>query len=86
MVHEKLAHNHEKLSTVIYWDTKKLHTKSSASLHIAKDMRNWISIFYILIIIPPIIRNGIYDYIAKNRTRWFGKTDTCMINHSRLLT
>jgi predicted DCC family thiol-disulfide oxidoreductase YuxK len=29
--------------------------------------------------IPKIIRNGLYNWIAKNRYRWFGKRNTCRI-------
>ena len=30
-------------------------------------------------IIPRFIRDGVYDFIAKNRYKWFGKKDQCMI-------
>jgi len=34
------------------------------------------SIFFI---IPTGIRNWVYDYIARNRYKWFGKKEACMI-------
>jgi len=36
-------------------------------------------ILYGFIIIPRFIRNPFYKWIAKNRYRFFGKKETCMI-------
>jgi predicted DCC family thiol-disulfide oxidoreductase YuxK len=35
--------------------------------------------FQIFWIVPAFIRNAVYDFIAKNRYKWFGKKDRCMI-------
>ena len=37
------------------------------------------SVFYVYIIIPRFIRDGIYRWIARNRYRWFGRQESCMI-------
>ena len=37
------------------------------------------SLLYAFIIVPPFIRDGIYSWVAKNRYKWFGKKDSCMI-------
>ena len=34
---------------------------------------------YPLIFIPKFIRNGVYDFVAKNRYKWYGKKESCMI-------
>ena len=71
-------------SILLYSEEKGLKIKSSAALAIALKLsfpRNLISFFYI---IPPFIRNWFYDYIAKNRYRWYGKRDSCMIPTSEL--
>ena len=75
----------EQLNTMLYWDTSKLHSKSTASISIARDMKNWISIVYVFIIIPSFIRNAVYNIISRNRIKWFGKSEQCMISHPRLL-
>jgi predicted DCC family thiol-disulfide oxidoreductase YuxK len=36
-------------------------------------------LMYGFIIVPKFIRDGIYNWIAKNRYRWFGKKEACMI-------
>jgi predicted DCC family thiol-disulfide oxidoreductase YuxK len=36
-------------------------------------------LLYIFILIPPFIRNAVYQLIANNRYKWFGKKETCAI-------
>lgn len=71
--------NTTKINSIILVDGKNTFTKSSAALRIAKDLRAPFFMFYVFIIIPVFIRNFIYDLIAKNRYKWFGKMDNCMI-------
>ena len=54
-------------------------TKSTAALYVLKDLSGWMSVFFIFIIIPAFIRNFVYDIIAKNRYKWFGKNEQCML-------
>jgi len=71
-------------SILLYSETHGLSTKSSAALQIVKYLgfpNNLMSIFFI---IPPFIRNWVYDYVAKNRYKWYGKKDQCMVPTSEL--
>lgn len=56
-----------------------LSYKSSAALHVAKQLGFPINILSVFLIIPTFISNWVYDYIAKNRYKWYGKKDVCMI-------
>jgi predicted DCC family thiol-disulfide oxidoreductase YuxK len=38
----------------------------------------------VFFIIPRFLRDPIYDFIAKNRYRWFGKKDTCMMPDKKI--
>ena len=58
---------------------EKLYTKSSGALRMLKHLGGWWSIFYVFIIIPKFIRDGIYNWIAKNRYKWFGKKNECWL-------
>jgi len=51
----------------------------TAALKIANNLNGFIKILYIFIIIPKPLRDYIYDFIAKNRYKWFGKKSSCMI-------
>ncbi|WP_434035971.1 thiol-disulfide oxidoreductase DCC family protein [Formosa sp. 4Alg 33] len=66
-------------SILLYTPDHKLYTKSSAALRIATQLNFPINVLGIFLIVPKGIRDVIYDYIAKNRYRWYGKKDDCMI-------
>jgi|TARA_R110000764_G_scaffold219818_1_gene307605 predicted DCC family thiol-disulfide oxidoreductase YuxK len=55
------------------------YTKSDAALEIAQDLGGLWKLTAVFTWIPTSIRNSIYDFIAKNRYKWFGKQETCMI-------
>ncbi|MCE2732294.1 MAG: thiol-disulfide oxidoreductase DCC family protein [Chryseotalea sp.] len=57
----------------------KVYSKSTAALLIAKELKGAWPLLTIFFIIPPFIRNYVYDWIAKNRYAWFGKTDQCWL-------
>ena len=52
--------------------------KSTAAIEIAKDLKGYEWLKYTKHI-PEGLRDGIYELIAKNRYKWFGKEDSCMI-------
>ncbi|EMY81777.1 DUF393 domain-containing protein [Psychroflexus gondwanensis] len=53
------------------------YIKSTAALEICKDLNGLYPALSIFLFIPEGFRNLVYDYIAKNRYQWFGKTETC---------
>lgn len=53
--------------------------KSDAALEIVKDLNVFLKWSIIFKIIPSSLRNPIYDYVARNRYKWYGKKDACMI-------
>jgi len=65
-------------SIILYYESKFYH-KSSAALLIAKNLRFPFPLLLIFWLVPAPIRNWVYSLIAKNRYRWFGKQDSCMI-------
>ncbi len=62
---------------LIYLD--KMYIKSRAALMIIKMLGGPLALTYGFILVPRLIRDGIYNWIAKNRYKWFGKKDSCMI-------
>lgn len=66
-------------SILLYANEKGITHKSTAALKIALHLGFPISIISMFFIIPTSIRNWVYDYIAKNRYKWYGKKDACMI-------
>ncbi|MFV9550910.1 thiol-disulfide oxidoreductase DCC family protein [Algibacter sp. PT7-4] len=58
---------------------KSIQSKSTAALKIASNLGFPTSIMAVFLIIPNFIRNWAYHFIAKNRYKWYGKKETCMI-------
>lgn len=52
---------------------------SDGALRVCKNLNGLWKYLYIFILVPRPIRNSVYKFIAKNRYRWFGKKESCMI-------
>jgi predicted DCC family thiol-disulfide oxidoreductase YuxK len=82
LLHKKYKIN---MDTIVLFYKDKIYTKSDAALLIFRLLGFPYNILFPLIIIPRIIRNFVYDLIAKNRYKWFGKKDFCMIPKQKYL-
>ena len=78
LLHE-FSINPTELSSVILIDNGKAYTQSSAAVRICKHLDGGWKIFYGFIILPKFLRDFFYNIIARNRYKWFGKKETCMI-------
>ena len=67
------------IDSVIFIDNGQVYTYSDAALLICKYLDWPAKILFAFIIVPKFIRQPIYKWIAKNRYKWFGKKETCMI-------
>ena len=76
---EKYPEASEDISTIVLLEKGRLYTRSDAALRAARYLSGAWPALYGFIIIPRPIRNAVYDWIARNRYRWFGKKDQCMI-------
>ncbi|WP_129688531.1 thiol-disulfide oxidoreductase DCC family protein [Gottfriedia acidiceleris] len=79
---EKLKKDHPKLGSIdsiILVQNGKIKIESSAALSIAKNLEGWPKLFYAFMIIPTTIRDYVYRLIARNRFKFFGKNESCMI-------
>jgi predicted DCC family thiol-disulfide oxidoreductase YuxK len=66
--------------SVVLLDNGSLFLQTDAVIQSMKYLQNpYKSLGFILRLIPKKIRNFFYNLIGKNRYRWFGKTDTCMM-------
>lgn len=67
------------LDSFILIEDGKLYTKSEAALRLWRRLGGLWSIAYAFIAVPAFVRDAVYDFIARNRYKWFGKKDECMI-------
>jgi len=66
-------------SILLFEHEKWVTHKSTAAIKIASKLGFPYNLLLLFYVIPPFIRNWVYDYIAKNRYKWYGKRDECMI-------
>jgi len=67
------------LSTVVLIDGEKAYTQADVSLVIADKLGGAWRLFGFFRIFPKGLRNIVYDWVAKNRYKWFGQQESCMI-------
>jgi len=65
--------------TILLIEGDKIWQKSAAILRILRHLGFPWNIAYILIIIPPVIRDAVYMVISRNRYKWFGKRKECFL-------
>ncbi|MCA1746153.1 MAG: DCC1-like thiol-disulfide oxidoreductase family protein, partial [Bacteroidales bacterium] len=69
----------ESPGSVVLYRRGKVYLRSAAALRIAMSLRFPMPLLAAGFLFPPFIRNGIYDWIARNRYRWFGKRENCFL-------
>lgn len=70
----------EELDSIILIDPGvAYYKKSTAALEISRELSGGYSLLKNFLFIPESLRDGIYDFIANNRYKWFGKKEQCMI-------
>ncbi|MDX5338417.1 MAG: DCC1-like thiol-disulfide oxidoreductase family protein [Cyclobacteriaceae bacterium] len=76
---EKFEAKPDYLDSLVLVEDEKIHYRSTAALKIAKNLSGLWPLFYGFILIPAFLRDPIYDWIGRNRYRWFGKKNTCRL-------
>ncbi len=66
-------------SIVLIEPGKAYYIKAEAALQIGKSFGGLWRALGIFEWVPTVISNWIYDLVAKNRYRWFGRQEQCMI-------
>jgi predicted DCC family thiol-disulfide oxidoreductase YuxK len=69
----------ESFGSFVLLQNDKVYLKSTAALVVAKQLSGPIKLLYAFIIVPLFIRDFVYNIIAKNRYKWFGRQATCMV-------
>ncbi len=72
------------MKSFIFIENGKAYMQSTAALKVCKHLKGLWPLLYGLIIVPSFIRDGVYKWIAKNRYKWFGKKNECMIPTAEL--
>jgi predicted DCC family thiol-disulfide oxidoreductase YuxK len=67
------------LKSIVLLEGDTLYSESTAALRIARRLGGIWPVLYGFIIVPPFIRNAVYRFISRNRYKWFGKKDVCLM-------
>lgn len=66
-------------SIILYIPEEAFYIKASAALNIMKEFSGLWKLSQIACLFPSLFNDFIYDFVAKNRYKWFGKKDQCMM-------
>jgi predicted DCC family thiol-disulfide oxidoreductase YuxK len=66
-------------NSFILLEGDRIYTHSAGALRIFLHLGGIWKMLYAFILIPRFIRDGVYDLIARNRYKWFGKRDLCYL-------
>lgn len=69
----------QNFDTVVLVDHDRVYQRSDVPLEIVRRLGGLWQLLYIFKIIPRPIRDFVYNWIAGNRYRWFGRQETCML-------
>jgi len=57
----------------------RVYLRSEAAVRTLRRLGLPWSLSYVFMILPTGLRDAVYEYVARNRYRWFGKRDTCYL-------
>lgn len=76
---EKFQLHDDFMDTVLLVEGDKVLQRSDAALQILRSLGGIYSLAVVFYIVPAFIRNAVYNWVARNRYRWFGKQETCRV-------
>ncbi|MEK7246870.1 MAG: DCC1-like thiol-disulfide oxidoreductase family protein, partial [Chloroflexota bacterium] len=65
--------------TIVLIERGVAYTKSDAALRVARRLKGPVRYWWAARFVPSFLRDTAYDWIGRNRYRWFGRRDECMV-------
>jgi predicted DCC family thiol-disulfide oxidoreductase YuxK len=65
--------------TVLLIEDDKVFSQSTAVLRSLRHLRGWPRLLRPLVLVPRFLRDPVYDLVARNRYRWFGRRTSCFV-------
>jgi predicted DCC family thiol-disulfide oxidoreductase YuxK len=69
----------EMLNSLVLVENDATYTESTGALRLARYFGGIWRFLYVFIIVPKPLRDVVYRWVGKNRYRWFGKQEACML-------
>lgn len=75
-----ICFENQNIQSLIFYSDEKVYYKSQAVLKIMYLLGGWVRVLSVLLnLVPNFILNLIYDWVAKNRYKIFGKNENCYV-------
>lgn len=65
--------------TILLLEGETIYARSTAVLRALRHLKGPARFLYPLVLVPRILRDPIYDVVARHRLRWFGRLDACLV-------
>jgi predicted DCC family thiol-disulfide oxidoreductase YuxK len=65
--------------TIVLIEDDRAYVKSAAALRIARRLTFPWPLLSLLWVLPRPVRDAAYDFVARRRYRWFGRTERCLL-------
>jgi predicted DCC family thiol-disulfide oxidoreductase YuxK len=66
-------------ASIVLIEDGRAYERSTAALRIARRLRFPWKLCWAFVVVPRLLRDAVYDFVARHRYRWFGKKDVCMV-------
>lgn len=76
---QKYGLKQEHFDTVVLSVGDRIFLRSDAPLEIVRRLGGFWKLFYLFKILPRPLRDALYNFVARNRYRWFGRQEACML-------
>ena len=67
------------INSFLLIEGQRIYTRSTAALRVFRKLGGIWTFMYAFMLFPGFIRDAVYNWVARNRYKWYGKRDACMI-------
>ncbi len=67
------------VDSVLLVDGGQVYARSTAALRIARGLGWPWALLGVFCLVPPFLRDRVYDLVARRRYAWFGRSDSCRV-------
>lgn len=76
---ESLPQTGKTPDSIMLYSEGRVYSESTAVLRIMGQLSGILPLAGLFLVVPKFIRDTIYKWIARNRYKWFGRKEMCMI-------
>ncbi len=72
------------IESLVFFEEERFSVSSTAALRTLSYLDSWQKHLIFLAVVPRSLRDLVYRFIARNRYKWFGRREQCMIPTTEL--